>query len=235
MRRAVAGIGGSWWRIALGVLGVLVLLLVLAQIFLPGIAAQKVRERVARYGVVQSASVTASPAIELLWEKADSATVKAKSLRMTASQAIDLLWSNRGVHNLDLDVESFTFGLSGVGPLTLHHVSLHKRGNQLQTQAELSEADLRAAVPEGLEVTPLSSGGGQIELQASGGLFGVKASVRATLGPDQGKLVAQPQGFGFAGLGRLTLFSDPRVIVQGVGLSPIPAGGYQVRLQARLG
>jgi hypothetical protein len=228
----------------LGVLGAIVLLLVAAQIFLPGIAAQKVRERVARYGTVQSASVKAFPAIELLWEKADSATVRAGRLRMSATQAIDLLWSSRRVKNMDLGVETLTTSLSGLGALTLHHVSLQKRGEELHALAELSAADLRAAMPEGLEVKPLGSSGGNIEVQASGGLFGVNATVRAIVGPQEGKLVAQPQGFLFASLGRLTLFSDPRVDVQGVGLSAIPggdetpagtpSGAYQVRLQARL-
>jgi hypothetical protein len=246
VRRAGAGSGRNWWLIAPGSLGaILLVVLVLAQIFLPGIAAQKVRERVGRYGTVQSASVKAFPAIELLWEKADSATVRAGRLRMSATQAIDLLWSSRRVKNMDLGVETLTTSLSGLGPLTLHHVSFQKRGDQLHVLAELSEADLRAAVPAGLEVKPLGSGGGQVELQASGGLFGIGATVPVILGPQEGKLVAQPRGLPFAGLARLTLFADPRVVVQGVALSAIPggdetpagtpSGGYQVRLLARLG
>ncbi len=240
MRRTGPGIGRRWRRIALGVLGAIVLLLVLAQIFLPGIAAQKVRDRVGRYGSVQSASVKAFPAIELLWENADSATVRAGRLRMTADQAADLLWSTRGVKDMDLDVETLTVDLSGQGPLTLHRVSLHKGAAQLKARAELSRSDLRASLP-GLEIEPVASGGGQVEVQATGGLFGAKATVQAIVGPQDGKLVVQPQGFPLAGLGRLTLFADPRVLVQGVGLSVAPGAGagsqadYQVRLQARLG
>ncbi len=222
-------------------LGAIVLLLVAAQVFLPGIAARVVRKRVARYGLVQSVSVKAFPAIKLLWEKADSATVSATHLRLTATQAADLLWSARNVHDMDLKVGTLTADLSGEGPLTVRHVTLHKRGAQLQAQAQLSQAALQAAAPGGIEIKPLSSGGGQVEVQASGQLFGVGASVRALVGPEEGKLVVQPQGLPFAGFARLTLFADPRVDVQGVGLSTLPAGPgvapgeYQVRVQARLG
>jgi hypothetical protein len=224
------------------VLGAIVLLLVAAQIFLPGIAAQKARERVARYGTVRSAHVKAFPAIELLWGQADSATVKAGSLHMTTTQAADLLASTRGIKNMDLSVETLAVkDQLTVKPLVVRDVNLQKRGGQFDAQAQLRAGDLRAALDGSLEVQPVASGGGDIEVQASGGLFGVQASVRALVGPQEGKLVAQPQGFPLAGLARLTLFSDPRVFVEGVGASvaggslSAAAASYQVRVRARLG
>ena len=55
-------------------------------------------------------------------------------------------------------------------------------------------------------------------MQASGGLFGVGASVNAVAGASEGKLVVHPLGFLIEGL-RLTLFADPHVYVEGVGAS----------------
>src|ERR1700684_1113654 len=84
-------------RIALGVAGGVVLLLVIAQLLLPSLAAKRVRERLARYGTVKSASVSAFPAVELLWGKADSASVRAGALSMTPPQIGSLLWEGRQV------------------------------------------------------------------------------------------------------------------------------------------
>ena len=43
------------------------LVLALAQVLLPRIAASRISSRVGRYGTVQSVSVKAWPAVELLW------------------------------------------------------------------------------------------------------------------------------------------------------------------------
>ena len=50
-------------RIALGAVGGVVVLLGLAQLLLPKLAAQRVRSELARYGVVRSVSVSAFPAV----------------------------------------------------------------------------------------------------------------------------------------------------------------------------
>jgi hypothetical protein len=215
--------------IASGVVVLVVAVLVLAQLVLPGVAAQKVRERVARYGTVESASVKVSPAIKLLWGRVDSATVRARSLHITVAQAGDLLWSTRPVDHLVLSADSLQ-----VGSLKLSDVSLSKRGNALSAQASASEADLHASLPAGMEIQPVASGGGQVEVQATGGLFGLQASVRALVSAQQGQLVVQPEGL-LGGLGRITLFADPRVLIQGVGVSREPNGaGFQLRIRARL-
>jgi hypothetical protein len=81
----------------------------------------------------------------------------------------------------------------------------------------------------------LHSEGGRVEVQATGGLFGVDASVNAVAYASEGKLVARPQGFLVQAL-KLTLFSDPRVYVEGVGASvdgehPL---SYRLTMSARL-
>ena len=84
----------------------------------------------------------------------------------------------------------------------------------------------------------LNSHDGQVEVRASGGLFGVKASVDAVARAQEGKLVVRPLGFLLGGL-KLTLFSDPHVHVEGVGAvaAAEPSGtvaGYRLSMWASL-
>jgi LmeA-like phospholipid-binding len=214
----------------LWLLGALLVLLVLAQIFLPRIAVSRIRSRVGRYGTVESVSVTAWPALKLLWGSVDSVRVKAGSLELSPAQAGKLLWEARGTGSMDVSAESVK-----VGPLRVSDASLRKRGSVLSAQAVASEADVKAALPAGFGVRLLRSERGEVEVQATGGLFGVNASVNAVAGASYGRLVAHPLGFLIEGL-QLTLFSDPHVYVEGVGASiasqqPL---SYRLTMSARL-
>jgi LmeA-like phospholipid-binding len=198
--------------------GVLVVALGLAQIFLPKLAASKISSRLGRYGHVQSVHVSAWPAIELLWGRADSVTVHARDLRVSPGQTGKLLYEARGLDKLDL-----TSATTREGPLPLHDVSFHKRGRKLHARARVSSADVKAALPAGFDVQLLGSSGGQVEVRASGGLFGVGASVDAVAQASNGKLVVQPRGFLVQAL-KLTLFSDPHVYVEAVSASATGGG-----------
>lgn len=189
------------------------LALALAQVLLPRLAADRISSRVGRYGSVHSVSVSAWPAVELLWGDAGSVHVRAKSLVLSPAQAASLLWEGRGAASMDLSAQSVE-----LGSLRVTDASLRKRGSQLSAQALVSEADVRAALPEGLAVRLLRSGGGDVEVQASGELFGVGATVNAVAGASDGKLVAHPLGFLIEGF-QLTLFSQPHVYVEGVDAS----------------
>jgi hypothetical protein len=206
------GGGGRMVRVGLFLAGGLVLILVLAQVFLPGIAANQIKGRVARYGTVQSVSVSAWPAVKLLWGSVDSVTVRARSLKVSLAQTAKLLWEARGVSDMKLTASSAQAGSS----LRLSDLSFSKRGKGLTLQARLTDADMRAALPEGFGVQLLGSEGGKVEIRASGGVFGVGAAVDAVASASDGKLVAQPQGFLLGGL-QLTLFSEPHIYVEGVG------------------
>jgi LmeA-like phospholipid-binding len=204
---------GKGARIGLGLVGAVLLVLVLAQLLLPWLAARRVSSRVGRYGKVLSVSVSAWPALELLWGHAGSVHVRAKSLALEPAQVGGLLWESHGVSNMDVSAESVH-----VGQLLVTDASLSKRGSALSAQALTSEADVAAALPTGFSVRLLRSEGGEVEVQATGGLFGIDASVNAVAGASDGKLVAHPLGFLVEGL-RLTLYSDPHVYVDGVGAS----------------
>jgi hypothetical protein len=228
-----AGRGGKVARIALGVAAAVVLVLVLAQLFLPGIAASRIRSRVEKYGTVKSVSVTAWPAIELLWGKAGSVDVRAGNVRLSTAQMAKLLGEARGAENLHTTAESLK-----AGPLQLEDATLQKHGDALAASAWTSTADVQAALGRGFEVQLLHSGGGQVEMSVTGGLFGVKASVQAVAEAAGGKVVLHPRGFLLEGL-RLTLLDEPGVYVEGVGASAAagPSGqgaGYRLSFRASL-
>lgn len=220
---------GRGLRIALWVAGVVVVMLVAAQLLLPGLAAHTVRDRVGRYGQVLSAHVSAFPAIELLWGQAGSASLRTGSLRMTQTQASDLLWSARGVDSLDVSSASVV-----VEPLRLEDVSMQKRGHAVRMLGTLALADLRAALPAGVQVQVLGGGSeGELEVRIGGELFGVGASIVAVIAASEGKLVAQPRGLSLGGLTQVTLFSDPHLHVDTATFTPLPSDGQSWRMDLR--
>jgi hypothetical protein len=228
-----AGRGGKAARIALGVVVAIVVLLVLAQLFLPGIAASRIRSRLERYGTVKSVAVKAWPAVELLWGRAETVDVRAGSLVLSKAQTAKLLGEAHGVKNLRASADSVK-----EGPLQLYGASLQKHGDALSGSAWASRADVKAALGEGLEVQLLRSGGGRVQMSVAGGLFGVKASVEAVAEAQQGDVVVHPLGFLLEGL-KLTLLAEPRVYVEGIGASAAagPSGrgaGYRLSFRASL-
>jgi hypothetical protein len=207
------------------VVGLPLLLVVLAQIFLPTLAAKRVRDRVARYGTVRSVSVSAFPAVKLLWGKADTVNVSAGALSVQLSQIATLLWEARAAGSMTVTADAAT--LSAVpdlpGGLTVNDLRMQKHGSAISASAILTQQQLNEALPGGFHVEPTASGGGQVEARASGGLFGVQASITALVKPLEGRLVAEPQGFPLASLGTVTLFSDTRLRVGSVGVRVLRA------------
>jgi LmeA-like phospholipid-binding len=215
---------------ALAAAAVLVLL-ALAQLLLPRIAASQISSRVERYGHVDHVSVSAWPAVELLWGHADAVSVQARRLALTPAQAASLLWEGRGVARLDISAEAVR-----MGPLELSAATLRKRGAQLEAQARTSQAAAQAALGEGVSVRLLGSEGGRVRVSVGGSLFGVGAAVPALAEAQDGVLVAHPEGALLEGL-RLTLFSDPHVHVEGVGASVLATQplSYRLSMSALLG
>jgi hypothetical protein len=219
-------------RIAAIVIAAIALVMALMQIFLPRIAASMISSKLRRYGHVQSVSVSAWPALELLWGSADSVNVKARDLALDTNQAAKLLWEGRNASRVDMTASSVR-----LGPLRVTAVRLRKRGDAVSARAQASAADVSAALPPGLTVALLRSEGGRVEVRASGALFGVSASVDAVAGAQEGRLVARPLGLLLGGF-QLTLFSDPHVYVQGVGAEALASSseppGYELQLRGRL-
>lgn len=206
------------------VLAVIVLLLLVSQLVLPGIAAQRLRDRLSKSGQVLDVQVSAFPAIELLWHQADRVVVRLKSYRSNPGPLSNLLDQTADTGSLDASASLLDTGL-----VTLHDATLRKRGNGLTGSATVTAADLRSALGGAIQdVQPVASGGGQLTLQ--GTVLGVTAD--ATLRAQNGQLVVQPD-VPILNLVTLTVFSDPHIEVQGVGAADAP-GGFSLSASARL-
>ena len=212
------------FRIVIGTGIVLLLALAIAQLVLPAIASSRISSRIGRYGKVASVTVKAFPAIELLWGDADSVNVVADELAMTPEQTAALIGEASGTDRLDVRVASFK-----EGPLRLTSARLQKRGDRLRAAATMSRAAVGEALPAGVGLKLTGSGGGEVHVRVSGGLFGVGASVDAVALAEDGKLVARPAGLLLSAV-RLTLFSDPRIDIEGVGATTTATPGTEYRL-----
>jgi hypothetical protein len=194
-----------------------------AQLVLPGIAAQRLRDRLSRSGRVLEVKVEAFPAIELLWHQADRVVVRMARYHSTPGHLGSALAQTSDTGSLYASVRQLQTGL-----LTLSNAMLTKRGNELAGSASVSEADLRSAIPFIQGVTPVASGDGKLVLR--GTAFGVTAD--ATLMAVNGKLVVQPN-VPILNFFTLTVFSDPHLAVQGVAARPT-RGGFVLSVRGRL-
>lgn len=214
-------------------MAVLVIVLALAQLFGPAIAAKVVKDKVSRYGTVKSVTVKAWPAVKLLWRHADEVKVDAGTLTFSAGQAVSLL--REGAETGVVHAQAQAVVVEG---LRLTGASFDKDGPQMQAEATVSEADVARVLPPGVSVRLLGSEHGTVSVMVSGGLFGVGASVEAVAEAENGKLVARPVGL-FSGL-KLTVFANENVHVEAVEAQALPGGQgpegqrYRLSMRARL-
>ncbi|HEY8304564.1 MAG TPA: hypothetical protein VIG42_08255 [Solirubrobacteraceae bacterium] len=224
-------------RIAVALGGSIALLLVLAQVFLPSIAAKVLADRMARYGRVQNVHVSAFPAVKLLWGKADSVTATANTLSLPAAKIASLVWEARATNDMTVTARAVNVRAAMLpAALVMSDVRVEKRGSTIHATATLTQAQLDGALPSGFHVQPIASGGGQVEVHASGALFGLQASIDALVLPLEGRLITEPKGLPFGGITAVTLFSDRHLKVQSVGvrvLSQTPLA-YGLSMEATL-
>jgi hypothetical protein len=215
-------------RLALLAAAVLaVVVLGVGQLVLPGLAAQRLRDRLSASGRVESVKVSAFPAIELLWHHADRVVIRMQQYRSSSGQIGGMLGEASGVGSLDASVGELSSGL-----LTLRDAVLRKRGDTLNGSARVTEADLRSAVPFLDAVQPIASGGGSLTLRGTATLLGITATVDAIVAAQNGRLVVVPQ-LPFGGLATVTVFDNQALDVQSVSASQAP-GGFSVFAQGRL-
>jgi FHA domain len=249
-----AEVAGGWSRRKIvlasgaGVLAVLIVAVVVGQLVLPGVAASRLRDSLQKHGQVESVSVSAFPAVTLLWHHADKVTVRmnsyvdksasgtttggagtANGLSGGPKRLADFLASTSATDSLDARV-----GHLAVGRLSLESAVLTKRGVELSGSAYASYEDIRGALPSYLQLRSFAGGGGELVFTGAASLLGVHANVRMRLMARNGALVVQPilGPFSPSALS-LTVFKDPRVFVESVVAQPA-SGGFNLSAQARL-
>jgi LmeA-like phospholipid-binding len=211
----------------LATLVLIVVLLAVAQLVLPGIAAQILRDRLSRSGKVIGVEVDAFPAIELLWQHADKVVIRMQQYRSNPSNLGSMLSQAGDVGTLEASAGKVESGL-----LTLRDVTLRKRGNQLAGSARVTDADLRAALPILDSVQLVATGAGQLTLRGTATLLGVTATIDATVRAQDGQIVVQPD-VPLGGLATISVFSSPHLAVSAVGASAAP-GGFAVSATGQL-
>lgn len=214
-------------RVVAIAVAVVAALAVLAQVVLPPIAQRRVRERLERTGSVERVDVSALPALKLAFGHADRVGVRMRSVTTAPTGLADLLSAARATERLDASAD-----VVRVGPLTLRDARLRKQGDELAGQASVRAADLRAALPPGLTVTPVASGGGELVFVGTATFLGRTISARAVALARDGRLLVVPD-VPFGDVLTLTVFSDPRIQVEGIGARP-QADGFSVEARARL-
>jgi hypothetical protein len=205
--------------------GIVLLVLVVAQLLLPGIAAQELRDDLQQSGTVLEVNVSSFPAIQLLWHKADSVVVRMGHYRSASSHLGDTLGRAADADKLDASVQELF-----VGPVTLRDATLHKQGSALTGSATVTEANVRSAVFFLDNVEPIASGNGRLTLRGTASFLGLRATVDATVSARDGALVVAPN-VPLGGIAAITLFDNPNVQVTSVSATNAP-GGFRVSASA---
>jgi hypothetical protein len=198
------------------------------QLLLPGIAAGRLRSMLSRSGSVKSVSVSAWPAVELLWHHADSVTV---SMRSWSSSPVRLNGQLGQLH--DVGALHASIGVVHVGALTAHQVAVSSTGGQIIGRGTVREADLRGAVPFLRSVVPVTNSDGTLVLRGTASVLGlIGGSLDATVQVRRGALIVSPD-VPLGGLATVTVFSARGVRVTGVSAASV-RGGFIARVTARL-
>jgi hypothetical protein len=219
-------------RVIAAVAGIVVVLLVVAQFVLPGVAERKLRSDLAREGSGVHVDVRAFPAIKLLWHHADRVELAADRMRAGASgsgQSLgDRLASTRDTGELDVRI-----GVLDVHLLRMRHLHLHKEGDLLTASVDVRRRDVNVALPRALRVAVSPTDDGLLSVAGETAAFGRRRSASArVVVDDRGRIVLRPSGL-LGALVSVPVFGDDRIAVQSVRAEPITRG-FTVTGRARL-
>ncbi len=220
------------WLILAG--AIVLLLLAATQAILPSMASNRLQDRLEKDGKVTDVQVSAFPAVKLLWGKADDVQVRMDSFTPSAGGGDSAgggglgaaLERTQATDKIDVLVRSLN-----TGPVTLRDARLTKDGDTLRAEATVSDAQLRAAMPPGIDVRPVATPGGQLVFDGGVSALGFEARAQARLLADDGKLVIRPEGGPMAAVATIPVFSDPQLQIQAISALERP-GGFMVRAEA---
>jgi hypothetical protein len=176
------------------------------------------RHRLAKDGRVLSVQVSAFPWFELLWQHADTVSVRMADYDAPPDHVRDQLREAEGVGTINLSI-----GVLHTGLVALHDVSFSKHGDEMIGAGQLDLRDLRAALPIVQSLTPMHEADGHLVLRGKASVLGVSATVDVVVAARDGKLVVAPAGL-FGAFVTLTVYDDPQIQVQAVSASAVPGG-----------
>ncbi len=198
------------------------------QLVVPRIATMVLRHRLAKDGRVISVKLSAFPWVQLLWQHADSVSVRMADENLAPQKIHALLHQAEAVGTLDVAI-----GVMQTGPLTLHDVSFSKHGQEMVGAAQLDLRDLQSAFPIVRSLAPAHDADGQLVLRGTANVLGVNAAVDVVVAARDGKLVVAPAGL-FGAFATVTLFDDRQISVQSVSAVAVP-GGVRFTARGRIG
>jgi hypothetical protein len=204
------------WACAV-LLAVVVVVFGLGQLILPGIATSNLDASLSQGGVDAHASVSAFPAIKLLFGYADRVNVRITRLSSGSGSIDGLLASASKVGTLDATVAE----LDADG-LRLTNVSLTKHGNILIARANVTRSAIASILPVNLRILRPAPGSSGIAFEATVDAFGQTVSAAAGVDAVSGQIDVEPNIplVGDVSALDITVFSDRRVSVDSVSASP---------------
>ena len=211
--------------------GLILVALVAAQLLLPGLAEDKLRDDLQAGGSQVRVKVETFPAVKLLFKRADRVEVELADYRSTgtgeATSLSDMLARTKATGELDVHVDVLEDRL-----LRVKDVRLRKDGDTLIADVELRTVDLDAALPARLRVTGSDADG--ITVAGETSAFGTDVRAQARIeADDEGRIVLRPEGFPLLSLVTVPVFSDHAIAVEAISARPTP-DGFAVTVRGRL-
>jgi hypothetical protein len=106
--------------------------------------------------------------------------------------------------------------------VTATDVEVRKRGDRFAAEGTVDPDEVARFAPGGLDLAyDPDAGGPGVVLRGSQDVLGASIDVTVRVIPDDGAVVAEPEGIP---VGRVTLFDDPRIHVDGIAARPLPGG-----------
>jgi hypothetical protein len=220
-------------RALLAVAGLVAVVLIVAQVVLPGVAARRLRDDLARHGSDVRVSVAATPAIKLLWHHADRVTVRVAHLRPGGSGSgtslPDMLADTKAVGRLDVRIDRLD-----VQKLQVHEAGLKKHGNALVAHVRVTTASIDHALPRRLRFSARQVAPDRLAVSGRTSVFGRRLAGRALIVIDgRGRIVLRPDGIPLGSLVSVPVFSDDRVAVDGLTTTQT-ADGFSATVRGHL-
>jgi hypothetical protein len=221
-------------RALLALAGILLVVLIAAQLLLPGIAADRLRSELDKQGSDAQVEVKALPAVKLLWGRADEVTVSVANLRpdeedsSSGDSLPDLIAQTDATKRLDVHVKVLEDRL-----LRMQDVRLRKDGDALTAVVELRKSDIDRALPAHLRLTDRDVPDG-LAVAGTTDVFGEQLEVEASIyADDDGSLVLEPEDIPLGELVSVPIFEDERVAVDSIS-ARARGDGYVVTARGHL-